>query len=90
MGKDEPSMQRPSLRMRGKPRAMTIQPICIGCRKFPADLPEYSDFKEAEETSDDYVKREEGTYNPENGHFLCDGCYIIAGMPASAEGWIAP
>jgi hypothetical protein len=29
----------------------------------------------------DYVRREEGTFNRENGHFLCDRCYISHGMP---------
>jgi hypothetical protein len=29
---------------------------------------------------------EEGTYNPINGHFLCDQCYIEAGMPVGENG----
>lgn len=28
----------------------------------------------------DYA-RHDGTYNPDNGHFWCDACYIAAGMP---------
>ena len=38
----------------------------------------------------EYIRREEGTYNKENGHFLCDECYIRAGMPTSPNGWKCP
>lgn len=34
--------------------------------------------------------REDGTYNPSNGHFLCDRCYIAAGQPSSPTGWTCP
>ena len=37
-----------------------------------------------------YVRRGEGTYNRDNGHFLCTPCYIKAGMPSSPRGWRAP
>lgn len=37
-----------------------------------------------------YVINEEGTFNPSNGHFLCDECYIKAGMPSSPTGWVCP
>lgn len=37
-----------------------------------------------------YVEQEEGTYNPKNGHFLCDKCYIKAGMPSAPNGWRCP
>jgi hypothetical protein len=37
-----------------------------------------------------YVVYEEGTFNPTNGHFLCDDCYIKAGMPSSPTGWKCP
>jgi hypothetical protein len=69
------------------------------CGKFAADLEYLDDF--IRESDDDptvitpemreaYVRSEEGTYNPENGHFLCDGCYITAGMPSSPSGWRCP
>lgn len=38
----------------------------------------------------EYVIHEEGTYNPTNGHFLCDDCYIAAGMPTAHNGWVCP
>lgn len=41
-------------------------------------------------TADQYVRTEEGTYNPANGHFVCTPCYIEIGMPSSPTGWIAP
>lgn len=70
---------------------MSIVPICIGCGKRPDELDEYIEAaKEAETSPDLYVQLEEGTYNTENGHFLCTPCYIKAGMPSSPEGWVAP
>lgn len=81
-------------------------PICIGCMKHPVDLPEYLELAADSEDDyiritglpDDErrkiavrsVQREEGTYNRENGHFLCNACYIIEGMPTSDRGWVTP
>lgn len=45
---------------------------------------------------EDYIVEEEGTYNPETGHYLCDSCYIKAGQPTGADGrggpgrWVCP
>lgn len=66
-------------------------PICTGCKKHPSEIDEYVELALVEETTPDaYVRSEEGTYNRKNGHFLCTGCYIAAGMPSSPRGWIAP
>ena len=66
------------------------EPICIGCHQHPVDCG-YADIAAYEGlTPDEYVYQLEGTYNPDNGHFLCDNCYIKAGMPSSPWGWIAP
>lgn len=88
-------------------------PICIGCNRKGADMPEYRDaalmneydFQSQEEheakvkelgedevkrLAKEYLRYEEGTYNHENGHFLCTPCYIEAGMPSSPRGWRAP
>jgi hypothetical protein len=69
-------------------------PICTGCNKTADEIPEYIEAAaDAEMTVEQYVREEEGTYNPSNGHFLCTSCYINAGMPASKPGqpgWIAP
>ena len=72
---------------------MSDGPICIGCGKYPFELAEY--VEAAREygrpiTPDNYVRREEGTYNPANEHFLCTPCYINAGQPSSPTGWRAP
>jgi hypothetical protein len=73
---------------------MTIQPvpICIGCGKCPDELKEYADAAREEDLSpDQYVRCEEGTYNPENGHFACTDCWIAMGCPtAPGRGWRAP
>lgn len=38
----------------------------------------------------DYVSKEEGTFNSENGHFACTECYVRIGAPSSPHGWVAP
>lgn len=68
-----------------------IQPFCTGCDLTPDQISEYSqDMTGSNLSPDEYVKREEGTYNRENGHFLCTSCYIKAGQPSSPTGWVAP
>jgi hypothetical protein len=63
---------------------------CNGCGKSPSELTCYTMLLEPGQSADDYVMKEEGTLNFENGHFLCDECYIKAGMPSSPTGWVAP
>lgn len=68
-------------------------PICIGCNKSADEIEEYIESaKESEMTVEQYIREEEGTYNPENGHFVCTDCYIKMGMPSKPypEKWIAP
>jgi hypothetical protein len=68
-------------------------PVCIGCGKHPHELSEYVDAarEDGRGDADAYVRREEGTYNRENGHFLCTLCYVKAGMPSRpGRGWKAP
>jgi hypothetical protein len=67
-------------------------PFCVGCGRRPHEIGVYVDCAATEEiTPDEYVRREEGTYNPATGHFLCDECYIRAGMPVGTDGrWVAP
>lgn len=67
------------------------RPICVGCHKIPEEIHEYlPEYTGSNLEPDEYVKREEGTYNRSNGHFLCTDCYIKAGMPTSPHGWKAP
>jgi hypothetical protein len=66
-------------------------PYCAGCGKAPHELSEYLDaVRGTGLTPAGYVRKEEGTYNPENGRFLCTSCYCDAGMPSSPEGWVCP
>lgn len=72
-------------------------PICIGCAKRPHEIDGYRVMVMAgpgdtpsDEAVRQYVIEEEGTYNPANGHFLCDEDYIKSGMPSSPGGWRAP
>jgi hypothetical protein len=65
--------------------------ICFVCEKSPDEISEYVTYAMAEEISPtQFVQENEGTYNPENGHFCCTNCYIKIGMPSSREGWKAP
>lgn len=64
--------------------------VCMGCGKSPEELPCYTDIIEPGEDVSDWVWEEEGTLNRANGHFLCDRCYINAGMPSAPGGWKCP
>jgi hypothetical protein len=70
------------------------KPECIRCGRSPDQIEEYRVYAEGEGlTPDEFVRLEEGTYNPDNGHFACTYCYIMLGSPAAAPGegrWIAP
>lgn len=74
-------------------------PICIGCARRPTEILNYIECAAGSEegmvmvTPEAirlYVIEEEGTYNPRNGHFLCDEDYIRNGMPSSDRGWVCP
>jgi len=70
---------------------MKNNPICIGCNRPPSQIPEYIEMGQVEEMSpEEFVRQEEGTFNPENGHFACTECYIRMGMPSSKARWVAP
>ena len=70
-----------------------MTPRCMGCGKTPEQIEEYVESAREDgngETPSEFVTHEEGTYNPENGHFLCTACYINWGMPSSPVGWKCP
>lgn len=66
--------------------------LCIGCNRTPEQISIYVTLavEEGMASAEEYVWHEEGTLNRENGHFLCDECYIKAGQPSSRYGWKAP
>lgn len=67
------------------------EPYDPGCGNYASQLPGVVMYAEdAGMSPADYVRREEGTYNPESNHFLCDMCYIQAGQPTSPAGWKCP
>jgi hypothetical protein len=73
------------------PSTKMPEPLCTGCNKYVNELPEYIEAaQDAETTPEAYVRSQEGTYNPINGHFLCTDCYIAQGMPTAPGGWLAP
>ena len=61
------------------------RPYCPGCETYAAEHIEYKYDDDPDESA-----RQDGTYNPSNGHFLCMKCYIKAGMPSSPNGWVCP
>lgn len=71
---------------------MAIAPYDPRCKRYARDMVELDAYIEPELHKDreDYIRLEEGTYNKINGHFLCDNCYIGAGMPSSPTGWVCP
>lgn len=47
------------------------EPYCFRCGKPASSFPEY-DYQFASGDRADYVRNEEGTYNPETNRFACD------------------
>lgn len=65
--------------------------ICFNCYRTPEEINEYVEMADEYNTSPRlFVIHEEGTYNPNNGHFCCTECYIRIGQPSSPQGWKAP
>lgn len=59
------------------------RPFDPHCKRRPSEIPEIIEkANELDLHPDDFVRLEEGTYNPENGHFLCMTCYIAEGSPS--------
>lgn len=81
---------------------MDEHPYCPGCQRFASEMSELDPFINGDgegdvmrpataEEREDYIRTpEEGTYNTTNGHFLCDTCYLNAGMPTGPNGWTCP
>jgi hypothetical protein len=55
---------------------------CKECGRKPSEIQEYIEAaKEYECTPEEFVWREEGTYNGLTGKFWCTECYVKLGMP---------
>jgi len=58
---------------------------CKECGLKPDEIYEYTDSKAWKDagvkSATEFVKKEEGTYNPISELFWCTRCYIILGMP---------
>lgn len=71
----------------------TTMPKCFCCLKFADELDEYIYGASTEEISIlDYVREEEGTYNPKTNTFCCTNCYFEIGAPSLPwpGRWVAP
>lgn len=57
---------------------------CKCCGKKPSEINEYVVYAKIEgyDNPEDFVREEEGTYNPETKQFYCTQCYIKLGMPS--------
>jgi hypothetical protein len=52
-------------------------PYCPGCQRQAYAIESIQHFALLNETTaEEFVRQEEGTYNPSNEHFLCDDCFI--------------
>lgn len=88
--------ESPCIRTHTEPRARPFR--CAGCGKTPDQLPCYLAMLVGEDGTPDptypdadaYVWANEGTLNRSTGLFLCDDCYIAAGMPTAPGGWTVP
>jgi len=71
---------------------IVLEPTCFRCKRMADAISEYVEaVRGSTMTPAEYVRREEGTYNPENGHFACTECYIAIGQPTAPwPGWKAP
>lgn len=54
---------------------------CAVCKRTPIEIDEYKEVEEFGCTPNEYVRNEEGTYNPEFDIFYCTECYIKIGQP---------
>ena len=55
---------------------------CKIYKRKPEEIGEYTCAAKRENMiPEEYVKTEEGTYNPRTGLFYCTECYIRIGMP---------
>lgn len=55
---------------------------CAECGKRPDEIREYINEAAINDmTPEEFVKEEEGTYNPETDRFYCTHCYMKLGMP---------
>lgn len=56
---------------------------CAECLRTPSEIPDEVALADAfGMTPDEYIMRIEGTYNSENGLYLCTDCYMAVDMPA--------
>lgn len=58
------------------------EPMCKECGRKASELLEYiTEGRINNMTPEEFVRQEEGTYNPVTGYFYCTKCYIRVGMP---------
>lgn len=63
---------------------------CAICGKPPEEIDEYVYMAASEQmTPEEFVRAEEGTFDPESGMFLCTVDYIRAGSPSGWPRWRA-
>ncbi len=54
-----------------------VGPYCPGCRQEASNIASVTAYARMEgESPKEWVRKNEGTYNPNNDHFLCDKCFI--------------
>jgi hypothetical protein len=69
------------------------EPIYFKCKRKTSEIDEYIEaIKGSTLTPAQFVRREEGTYNPITDRFCCIQCYIDLGQPSlpAPNRWKAP
>lgn len=55
----------------------TVCPYCVEGKT----MEDYVEYEDSEMSNFDFMRAEEGTYDPYSGCFTCSSCYIRIGMP---------
>lgn len=94
LGTEEVDSTPGSLTTEEQDRIADGEPYCFRCGKSASSFEIYEQLYDAGSgaTAAEWVREQEGTYNPATNRFACDACYIAIGMPVGplSVGWKAP
>lgn len=62
--------------------------MCTKCGKTHSEINEYvtAAAMDGYATAEDYVRENEGTFDPVHNKFLCTSCYVALGCPVISAG----
>ena len=64
--------------------------VCAKCGKTPSEINEYvtAAAMDGYATAEEYVRENEGTFDPVHNKFLCTNCYTALGCPVIDAGGV--